>query len=335
MPRFDDQPHCDCSFFVTKPMIDVPASTNGFELVIESTSEDLPSDFRLKLERNLASNLPADQALAEVSQLDATTQTARRLHGITSRVRMALPFRAVTPDVRAVVAALCESHRVDHAFMPVPTLRLRDYAVLAMDMDSTLITIECIDELGDWCGRKAEIAAITEAAMRGEIPDYAESLRRRVALLAGLDARALESVYAERLRLSPGAERLLHEAHCAGLKTLLVSGGFTFFTDRLRERLGLNFARSNQLEILEGRITGRLLGPIIDAHAKAAELERVCARIGVRVDRSIAIGDGANDLKMLGIAGLGVAYHAKPVVGMQAGIAIRYGGLDRLLDFLT
>jgi phosphoserine phosphatase len=148
-------------------MIDVTASTNGFQLVIASKTEDLPSDFRLKLQRTLASNLPADQALTEVSQIDATTQTARRTNGITSRVRMVLPSRAVTPDVRAGVAALCESHRVDHAFMPVISRGLRDYAVLAMDMDSTLITIECIDELGDWCGRKAEIAAITEAAMRG------------------------------------------------------------------------------------------------------------------------------------------------------------------------
>ena len=334
MPRLDDEPGCDCSFFVTKPMIDVPASTNGFELVIACKTEDLPSDFRLKLQRNLASNLPADQALSGDSRIAAPTLAGRRQPSPTTRDRLVLPARAVTPDVRASVAALCESHRVDHAFMPVPSRCLRDYAVLAMDMDSTLITIECIDELGDWCGRKTEIAAITEAAMRGEISDYAESLRRRVALLAGLDACALESVYAERLRLSPGAERLLHEAHCAGLKTLLVSGGFTFFTDRLRERLGLNFARSNQLEILEGRLTGRLLGPVIDADAKAAELGRVCARIGASVDRSIAIGDGANDLKMLGLAGLGVAYHAKPVVAAEAGIAIRYGGLDRLLDFL-
>ena len=315
-------------------MIDVPASTNGFELVIASTSEDLPADFRVTLQRHLSSNLPAAQTLVQESPIAATMPADRRQAGAPRWVRMVLPSRAVTPDVRSGVAALCESHRVDHAFMPVPSRGLRDYAVLAMDMDSTLITIECIDELGDWCGRKAEIAAITEAAMRGEISDYAESLRRRVALLAGLDARALESVYAERLRLSPGAERLLHEAHCAGLKTLLVSGGFTFFTDRLRERLGLNFTRSNQLEILEGRLTGRLLGPIIDANAKAAELERICARMGVQVDRSIAIGDGANDLKMLSLAGLGVAYHAKPVVAIQAGIAIRYGGLDRLLDFL-
>jgi len=203
-----------------------------------------------------------------------------------------------------------------------------------MDMDSTLITIECIDELGDWCGRKGEIASITEAAMRGEIPNFSESLRQRVALLAGLDSSALESVYAERLRLSPGADQLLSAAHTAGLKTLLVSGGFTFFTDRLRDRLGLAAAHANKLEVVDGKLTGRVLGQIIDAEEKAAELQRVCCEFGVNLDQSIAIGDGANDLKMLGLAGLGVAYHAKPVVAAQANIAIRYGGLDRLLDFL-
>jgi phosphoserine phosphatase len=240
----------------------------------------------------------------------------------------------ITSEWRSAVAALCARHEVDHAFLPSGRHRLNDYTVLAMDMDSTLITIECIDELGDWCGRKAEIAAITEAAMRGEIPNFAESLRQRVALLAGLDSSALESVYAERLRLSPGAERLLSVAHSAGLKTLLVSGGFTFFTDRLRDRLGLTFAQANQLEVIDGKLTGRVLGQMIDADAKALELQRVCRELGVSLDRSIAIGDGANDLKMLGLAGLGVAYHAKPVVAAQSDTAIRYGGLDRLLNFL-
>jgi phosphoserine phosphatase len=240
----------------------------------------------------------------------------------------------ITPEWRTAIAALCERQEVDHAFLPSSRRQLSDYSVLAMDMDSTLITIECIDELGDWCGRKGEIASITEAAMRGEIPNFSESLRQRVALLAGLDSSALESVYAERLRLSPGADRLLSAAHTAGLKTLLVSGGFTFFTDRLRDRLGLAAAHANKLEVVDGKLTGRVLGQIVDAEEKAAELQRVCCEFGVNLDQSIAIGDGANDLNMLGLAGLGVAYHAKPVVAAQANIAIRYGGLDRLLDFL-
>jgi len=250
--------------------------------------------------------------------------------------RSSLRFASIeiNSEWRTAVAALCEKQEVDHAFLPSTRRRLNDYSVLAMDMDSTLITIECIDELGEWFGRKAEIASITEAAMRGEISNFAESLRQRVALLAGLDSRALESVYAERLRLSPGADRLLSTAHAAGLKTLLVSGGFTFFTDRLRDRLGLTFARANQLEVKDGKLTGRVVGQTIDAEAKAAELQRVCRELGVSLDRSIAIGDGANDLKMMSLAGLGVAYHAKPVVAAQASIAIRYGGLDRVLDFL-
>jgi len=233
-----------------------------------------------------------------------------------------------------VLETLCHEGRVDHAWLPAKLRRLEDFKLLALDMDSTLITIECIDELGDWCGRKADIAAITEAAMRGEIADYAESLRRRVALLAGLDVRALESVYQERLQLSPGAEILLDQAKASGLQTLLVSGGFTFFTDRLRERLGLDHTRSNQLEIVDGRLTGRVLGAIVDAEAKAAELRRICDALGISTAQAIAIGDGANDLKMLACAGLGVAYHAKPVVAAQASLAIRFGGLDRLLDFV-
>lgn len=308
--------------------------------VFDCTLEATPFDLVLvkEMEHGLLSQYEGRpdslaELLHQISSWVDVLQPASRSDGET---RSSLRFASleITPEWRSAVASMCARHEVDHAFLPSGRHRLSDYSVLAMDMDSTLITIECIDELGDWCGRKAEIAAITEAAMLGEIPDFAESLRQRVALLAGLDSRSLESVYAERLRLSPGADRLLSAAHSAGLRSLLVSGGFTFFTDRLRERLGLTFALANQLEVIDGKLTGRVLGEIVDAAAKATELQRVCRELGVSLDRSIAIGDGANDLKMLGLAGLGVAYRAKPVVAAQAHTAIRYGGLDRLLDFL-
>ena len=243
--------------------------------------------------------------------------------------------RVISSSIAQEISALCASAQLDFAILPPDQAQLREFALLTMDMDSTLITIECIDELGDWCGKKAEISAITEAAMRGEIRDYAESLRRRVALLAGLEVSALESVYRERLRLSPGAEGLLGAARQAGLKTLLVSGGFTFFTDRLRERLNLDFVRSNQLEIVDQRLTGRVHGEIVDAQVKATELARICTQLGRSPQAAIAVGDGANDLKMIALAGLGVAYHAKPVVAAQARVAIRFGGLDTLAALLN
>ncbi len=328
--------------------MNMPAQVSGFtpeassfDLVLVKEMEQgfglIEGSGHAGLQHGLLQHAGRPDSLAELLQQIASwvdsAHVATRSEGWT---RSSLRFAAleITPEWRSAVAELCARHQVDYAFLPSGRHRLNDYAVLAMDMDSTLITIECIDELGDWCGRKAEIAAITEAAMRGEIPNFAESLRQRVALLAGLDSSALESVYVERLRLSPGADRLLSVAHSAGLKTLLVSGGFTFFTDRLRDRLGLTFARANQLEVIDSKLTGRVLGQIVDADAKAAELQRVCRELGVSPDRSIAIGDGANDLKMLGLAGLGVAYHAKPVVAAQSDTAIRYGGLDRLLNFL-
>jgi phosphoserine phosphatase len=218
--------------------------------------------------------------------------------------------------------------------MSTPPLRWSDFRLLAMDMDSTLINIECVDEIGAAVGKKAEIAAITEAAMRGEIADYAESLRQRVALLEGVPLAALEQIYAERLRLNPGAEALLDAARRHGLKTLLVSGGFTFFTERLRARLNLDYTRANTLEVRDGRLTGRLVGAIVDGDEKRAMLERTCAALGATPRQAIAIGDGSNDLPMMRAAGLSVAYHAKPRVQAEAMIRINDGGLDVLLNHL-
>jgi phosphoserine phosphatase len=217
-----------------------------------------------------------------------------------------------------------------------PPLALADFKLIAFDMDSTLINIECVDEIADAAGRKAEVAAITEAAMRGEIADYKESLCRRVALLEGVPVSALESVYAERLQLNPGAEALVLACQRAGLKTLLVSGGFTFFTDRIRDRLQLDFTRSNVLGVADGQLTGRLVdqlwGDICDGAEKRRMLIETCARIGCMPRDAIAVGDGANDLPMMGAAGLSVAYHAKQKVREQAMVSIESGGLDRLLD---
>jgi phosphoserine phosphatase len=210
--------------------------------------------------------------------------------------------------------------------------RFAGLKLLAMDMDSTLITIECIDELGALAGKGAEIAAITEAAMRGEIADYQESLRRRVALLAGMEASALEKVYREKLRLTPGAEELLAACKKHGVRTLLVSGGFTFFTERLRVRLGLDYTLSNTLEIKDGRLAGRLAGEIVDADAKARKFAAVLKELKIDRQQSVAIGDGANDLKMMAAAGFSVAFHAKPLVRAEASCALTYSGLDGVLN---
>ena len=216
-----------------------------------------------------------------------------------------------------------------------PPLRLADYRLVAFDMDSTLINIECIDEIADAAGRKAEVAAITEAAMRGEIADYKESLRRRMALLAGVPEGALERVYAEKLQLNPGVEAFVRACQAAGLKTLLVSGGFTYFSERVRARLGLDFARANTLGIAGGRLTGTLLerpwGDIVDGAEKKRVLLEVAELMGIEPRQTIAVGDGANDLPMMMAAGLSIAYHAKPAVREQATITIESGGMDRAL----
>jgi phosphoserine phosphatase len=223
-----------------------------------------------------------------------------------------------------------------------PPLNLRDFKLIAFDMDSTLINIECVDEIADAAGRKPEVAAITEAAMRGEIADYKESLRQRVALLRGVTVAHMEQVLAERLQLNPGAEALVKACKAAGLKVLLVSGGFTYFTDRVRDRLGIDFTRSNILEIESGpncgQLTGRMVdqawGDICDGEEKRRTLLEVASLLGIEPLQCIAMGDGANDLPMMGVAGLSVAYHAKPKVREQAMVAINSGGLDRLLEVL-
>ncbi len=222
--------------------------------------------------------------------------------------------------------------------LAIPTLKLADFKLIAFDMDSTLINIECVDEIADAAGRKAEVAAITEAAMRGEIADYKDSLRRRVALLEGVSVASMDEVYRERLKLNPGAAELVHACKAAGLKTLLVSGGFTFFTDRIRDELGIDYTRSNVLETRGGKLTGKMIdqpwGDICDGDEKRKMLLETCARMGIKPLQAITMGDGANDLPMMGVAGLSVAYHAKPAVREQAMVAINSGGLDRLLELM-
>ena len=228
------------------------------------------------------------------------------------------------------IALFCENARIDFAFVPEGR-RFADLELLAMDMDSTLITIECIDELGDFAGRKPEVAAITAQAMRGEL-DYPQSLRKRVALLAGLPDSVLERVYAERLRFTPGAEALVARCRAEGIKLLLVSGGFSFFTERLRSRLGLDYTISNRLEISQGRLTGGLVGDIVDADAKAAKFCAVMEELGAEKVRTVAIGDGANDLKMMAQAGYSIAFRAKPLVREQASCALTWSGLDAVIN---
>ena len=232
----------------------------------------------------------------------------------------------------AVEMAALEA-RVDATFIDA-ALTLADFRLVAMDMDSTLITIECIDEIADMQGLKPQVSEITEAAMRGEI-EFAESLTRRVALLKGLDAGALQRVYDERLQISMGGEAMLAAVKAAGLKTLLLSGGFTFFTERLHERLGLDYTHANVLEVEHGKLTGRVVGGIVDAEEKKRTVERVCAQMGIDPKQAIVMGDGANDLRMMAVAGLSVAFRAKPVVRAQASVALNFSGLDGILAILA
>lgn len=241
-------------------------------------------------------------------------------------------------ETRRAVQGLADYWQLDAAFVD-PALRLADFRVLAMDMDSTLINIESLDEVAAYAGKGAEVAAITEAAMRGEIKDYAASLRKRVALLAGTDAGLLQRVLDEKLRLNPGAETLVAACKAAGLKTLLVTGGFTFFTEKMRDRLGFDRVRANEIGVADGRLTGGVTGPgggaIVDAEGKAQAVRDLCAELNCGTDRAIVMGDGANDLKMMGLAGLSVAYRAKPVVRAQASHALSHAPLDGVLNWFS
>jgi phosphoserine phosphatase len=268
-------------------------------------------------------NIPSAQVehLAKLSAAARVEQVSANVH----RLRDAMPHGGIAP--------YCLEHQIDYGFVP-QNKRLSDFGLVVMDMDSTLITIECIDEIADMHGLKPQVAAITEAAMRGEL-DFAESMRCRVALLAGLDEHALLRVYEERLRLSPGAEALLSRLKMHGIKTLLVSGGFEFFTERLKTSLGLDFTHANTLEVVNGKLTGKVLGKIVDAQGKADWLVKIREELQLRPEQVIAIGDGANDLKMLAQAGLSIAFHAKPVVRKQADYALDFVGLDGLVNLLN
>lgn len=231
------------------------------------------------------------------------------------------------------VKAFCASQQIDYALVE-DAHRLTKFGLCVMDMDSTLISIECIDEIADMMNIKPQVAEITEAAMRGEL-DFSASLRKRVALLKGLPETALQQVINERLRFNPGVQHWIDICKENGIKTMVVSGGFTVFANYVQRTLGLDYAVSNTLEVVDGKLTGLVLGDIVDAQRKADELVKLRDQLGLTAKQTIAIGDGANDLKMMSVAEVGVAYHAKPVVQQQAKYALNIVGLDGVANLLT
>ncbi len=266
----------------------------------------------------------------------ATTQLdhlAKLTHSTHNEPISNCAYRLHAAQAHPDIAAYCLTHQLDYGFVP-GNRSLHDFGLVVMDMDSTLINIECIDEIADMHHLKPQVAAITAAAMRGEI-EFAESLRQRVALLAGLDEPALQRVYDERLQLSPGAEVMLTKLKQHNIKTLLVSGGFLFFTKRLKARLGLDYTHANTLEIINGKLTGNVLGQIVDAQGKADCLIKIRDQLELAPQQVIAIGDGANDLNMMAQAGISIAYHAKPVVREQANYALNFVGLDGVANLLA
>jgi phosphoserine phosphatase len=268
---------------------------------------------------------------------DIPQQQTDHLAGLSGSLRIeqidAHAYRLHDAKPHADISPYCLEHQIDYGFVPAGK-KLANFKLVVMDMDSTLISIECIDEIADMQGLKPQVAAITEEAMQGKI-DFAESLRRRVSLLKGLDEGALQRVYDERLKLNPGAEIMLAELKKHGIKTLLVSGGFVFFTERLKHRLDLDYTHANTLDIVDGKLTGRVLGDIFDAQGKADWLIKTRELLGLKTEQVIAMGDGANDLKMMAQAGTSIAYHAKPVVREQASYALNFVGLDGLVKLFN
>ncbi|MCO6509080.1 MAG: phosphoserine phosphatase SerB [Snodgrassella sp.] len=235
-----------------------------------------------------------------------------------------LPVSADFQLAQSVQAQLLEQ-QIDFAI--VPDQSFADLGLIISDMDSTLITIECVDEIAAGVGLQSQVAAITERSMRGEI-DFEQSLRARVALLKGLPVTELQRVYENVLKLSPGAQWLLQQCHEYDVKFMLVSGGFTYFTERLQRQYGLDYTFANQLMVKNDALTGELAGRIIDAQAKADLLAEYRDKLGLDKLQVVAMGDGANDIPMLQAAGFGVAYHAKPKTQAATSISVRFGGLD-------